>query len=99
MSANVIYNTDTTENSFSEIEAAINTELIARAKEYDDIIALFAKSQCEHVDAMKNMLTVEKAIVGSATEMLQNLMQMLRNASVDLTEVEKGYSTPSIQEG
>lgn len=97
MDVNILVNMGVAEDSFTGIEMAIVTNLMSRKTEYGDIAGLFAKSQGEHVEAMKELILKEQETVGKLAELFSEMVKMLRAASTSLGEVENNYATNRVE--
>lgn len=70
----------------------IVTDLTTKEDKYDHIIGLFEKSQCEHMEAIKELLTEEQNTVVKIMDMFKEMTRMLREASQKVEQVEEHYS-------
>ena len=97
MDTNILYNAGTTENTLTRIEAAVTRELNNRKTEYNNIIALFEKSDCEQADALRALLQEESRTMEKLAELLTELVHMLQKASTDTSDVEDKYSVNRVK--
>lgn len=97
MDANILYNAGTTENTLKRIEAAVTKELKSRKTEYNNIIALFEKSDCEQADALRALLQEESRTIEMLAELLTEMVHMLQKAAADTSHVEDNYSVNRVK--
>lgn len=92
MGVNIYYDIKRTENALMQIEQMIITDFLTKKNEYDHVIGLFSKSQCEHTEAIKELLIEEQNTVNKITDMFKEMVRMLREASLKVEQVEEHYS-------
>lgn len=68
-----------------------------RKTEYNNIIALFEKSDCEQADALRALLQEESRTMEMLAELLTELVHMLQKASADTSHVEDKYSVNRVK--
>ncbi|MBR5799867.1 MAG: hypothetical protein IKY23_07370 [Lachnospiraceae bacterium] len=81
------------------IDQSIKEQLADKAVEYDRLLAEFAVSKCEHADAIREQLKVEKEAVLSLTDFYQKTLGMIKAASHDIETVEEHYGKTHLTGG
>lgn len=97
MDTDILVNTGIAEEAFLNIETMITANLSDRKSEYMEIAVLFEKSKGEYVEALKELLLKEKETVDALEELFRVMVQMLRDASVSMNEVEEKYTVNRVE--
>lgn len=81
------------------IERSIQSLLIDKATEYDNLLAAFSKSQCDQATAIRTQLAAERAAVNAIAEFYTQTLTMIKAASKDIDLIEEHYGVEHVTGG
>lgn len=75
----------------------IQSGLVNKLPEYDNILAGFNVSSSMHAEALRSMIEKEKACLNATIDFYKQLLDMLQSASRDLEKTEQDYSSSHVE--
>ena len=96
---NVKYKKGLVEGTSFAIERSIMSLLDEKANAYDDILAAFSVSKCDHAEALRAQLEAEKMMVTTLAAFYRQMLFFIKRVSNDLDKVETHYGIEHVSGG